>query len=254
MDNLVPFVDKINEISAPNFREDGEFLYSDKELKRITDPGYAEAIQCATLQGLVDIYKAGIDGLTDADVLVQVVSPSEVRVLNRKADKFGRRKLSIACKLAVVDQFQFGKWQDPGHFIISAQQCFQRVKVQNDDGTYAQDLDYVLGIAASSITADQAASSEDDGISQRVGLKRGITLKAEAVLRPRVSLAPYRTFADVDQPLTQFIFRAKFDDGSPALALFEGDGGRWKITAAASIQGVPAAADRPRRAGDELVR
>jgi hypothetical protein len=232
---MVPFIEKIEALAVPNFKEDGEYLYCDQELKRITDPAYPEAIQCSTLQGFVDLYKAGIDELKDDDVLAQVVSPAEVRLLNRVADKFGRRKLTLACKLPQIDQFQFGKWQDPGHFIISAQQCFQRVKVQNDDGTYAQDLDYVLSIA-SSITADQTASSEDDGISQRVGLKRGITLKAEAVLRPRVSLAPYRTFADVDQPLTLFIFRAKVEDGEPALALFEGDGGRWKITAAASIK------------------
>lgn len=234
---MVPFIEKIEALTIPNFREEGEFLYCDRKLNLVTDPPYAEALQCSTLQGLVDIYKAGIDGLKDANVLVQVVSPFEVKIWNRLADKFGRRKLSAVCKYPVADvtQFRFGQFLEPEQFIIGAQQCFQRVKVQKDDGSYAQDLDYVLSICTS-ITADQTTSAEDDGIAQRVGTRRGVSLKTEQVLRPRVSLAPYRTFADIDQPLSQFVFRARFEDGSPELALFDGDGGRWKITAAAAIK------------------
>lgn len=236
--DMVKFVEKIQALDAPAKVDVDGFHYTDKKLERITDPAYPEAMTCSTLVGLSDLWKAGLDGLTADDVLVQVFSPFEVRIWNRKADKFARRKLTAVCRYPTADipQLKFGNWQDPESFIISAQQCFQRVKVQNDDGSYAQDLDYVLKIC-SSISSEQAMSNDDDGIAQRVSVKRGVTLKAEEVLRPRVNLAPYRTFSDIDQILVPFIFRAKFsEDGEAKLALFEGDGGRWKIEAQASIK------------------
>lgn len=235
--DMVKFVEKISSMSLPAQVDVGEFNYTDKKLERITDPGYPDALTCSTLVGLVDLWTAGLDGLTPEDVLVQVYSPFEARIWNRKADKFGRRKLTAVCKYpsGEIVQFKFGQWQEPEDFIIAAQQCFQRAKIENDDGSFAKDLDYILRIS-SSITAEHTTSAEDDGIVQRVGLKRGVTLKAEEALQPRVVLAPYRTFADIDQILVPFIFRARISGDEAELALFEGDGGRWKIAAQASIK------------------
>ncbi len=123
---------------------------------------------------------------------------------------------------------------DPESFIIAAQAGFQRVKVQHDDGSFVKDLDYVLDIA-SHITSENAVSNTDDGFAQRVAVKQGIALKAEAILRPMVNLAPYRTFAEIDQVLSTFVFRARVDNGTAKLALFEGDGGRWKLGAYLAI-------------------
>ena len=51
-----------------------------------------------------------------------------------------------------------------------------------------------------------------------------------------VNLAPYRTFAEIDQVVSQFVFRARVGSGSANLALFEGDGGRWRLSAVAAIK------------------
>lgn len=47
-----------------------------------------------------------------------------------------------------------------------------------------------------------------------------------------VTLKPYRTFTEVEQPESQFVFRMKEDkyDGVQC-ALFEADGGAWKLGA-----------------------
>jgi hypothetical protein len=85
--------------------------------------------------------------------------------------------------------------------------------------------------------SDSAVSNEDDGITQRVAVKQGVTLKADIALQPRVTLAPYRTFAEIDQVLSTFVFRTRVGPSqSPQLALFEADGGRWRINAVASIK------------------
>jgi len=67
-------------------------------------------------------------------------------------------------------------------------------------------------------------------------MKAGVTLKAEETLRPIVNLAPYRTFAEIDQVVSRFIFRAQGNENGAKLALFEADGGRWRLDATAAIK------------------
>lgn len=50
--------------------------------------------------------------------------------------------------------------------------------------------------------------------------------------RPIVRLAPYRTFREIKQPESEFLLRSRIDDNNvPKLALYEADGGAWKISA-----------------------
>lgn len=46
-----------------------------------------------------------------------------------------------------------------------------------------------------------------------------------------VTLAPYRTFVEVKQPESKFVFRMRKSEEGPQAALFEADGGAWKIEA-----------------------
>lgn len=66
---------------------------------------------------------------------------------------------------------------------------------------------------------------------------RKLLSKADAVIPSPVRLKPYRTFTEVDQPESDFVFRMKEDkyDGVQC-ALFEADGGAWKLHAMESIQ------------------
>ncbi|PFR65873.1 hypothetical protein COK29_26730, partial [Bacillus cereus] len=48
-----------------------------------------------------------------------------------------------------------------------------------------------------------------------------------------VSLQPYRTFVEVEQPKSNFIFRMK--DG-PRCSIHEADGGAWKLQAMNNIE------------------
>jgi hypothetical protein len=77
---------------------------------------------------------------------------------------------------------------------------------------------------------------EDDGVTQRVNVQSGVVLKTTMPLQPRVSLAPYRTFAEIDQVVSTFIFRARVFNSQVQLAIFEGDGGRWRLAAVAAIK------------------
>jgi hypothetical protein len=231
---LAEFVTKILGLSPPNTPKFGDLDYTDKPLTLIIPPA-PQPVACSTLEGLVDLWAGELDDAkSKGDLLVHITSPTEVDLISRESDQFGRRRVWAKAKYPELKGFAFGTWLDPESFIIAAQQHFQRVKVQSDDGSYVKDLDYVLDVA-SHITAENAVSNTDDGFAQRVAVKQGIALKAEIVLRPLVNLAPNRTFAEIDQVLSQFVFRARIENGSARLALYEGDGGRWKLGAVSAI-------------------
>lgn len=73
----------------------------------------------------------------------------------------------------------------------------------------------------------------DDGISQQVTIKTGVATVGNAIVPNPVTLKPYRTFVEVEQPESKFIFRMK--DG-PTAALFEADGGVWRNKAMHEIK------------------
>ena len=227
---LKEFVEYLVGLDKPEIHNAGELEYTNRPLTLITPPAKAR-FQCSTLQALADL----VDSVKSGDVVAHITSPTEVQLVDADCDAWGRRHLFAEAEFPDgIAKFPFGSWLSPEDFIIKAQSCFQRVKVENDDGTMAQDLDYVLK-CASDIRAESTVANKDDGLAQRVAMQAGV-LMAETVLKPRVNLAPFRTFAEIDQVISLFIFRAKFEGSNVKLALFEADGGRWRLAAVAAIK------------------
>lgn len=93
------------------------------------------------------------------------------------------------------------------------------------------DRDYLLALL-SRIDVNQGVSSVDNGISQEVSVKTGAVLKEQQTVQPIVHLQPYRTFLEVEQPASDFLLRLD-KEGRPAL--YEADGGAWKLEAKRNI-------------------
>jgi hypothetical protein len=233
---LVEFVSKIAALAAPNYLKVGDLEYADKEMKLIKPP-IPDVVEVTTLQGLVDLLNGKLeDAKQGPDLFVHIEDPLNVSLISRESDEFGRRQVFATAQYPKeCPTFAFGTWHTAENFIIACQQGFQRATIQNDDGTFAKDLDYVIS-TASKISADSSVSNEDDGVTQRVNVMSGVTLKTSATLQPRVALAPFRTFAEIDQIVSTFVFRARVQNGIVQLAIFEGDGGRWRLAAVAAIK------------------
>lgn len=231
---LAEFVSKILSLNPPNTPKFGDLQYTDKKLDLIVPPS-PKTLACSTLQGLVDLLANDFEDVDLGKVFLHIDSPTEVAIISVESDEYGRRREWARATYPEVKTFPFGSWLDPEQFIIAAQQHFQRAKIESDDGSFLKDLDYVLQVA-SKISAEQATEHEDDGVAQRVTMRQGVALKSEKVLQPLVTLAPRRTFVEVDQVLSTFVFRARIAGSSPMLALFEADGGRWKVAATAAIK------------------
>lgn len=94
-----------------------------------------------------------------------------------------------------------------------------------------EDRDYLLALL-SHIDVNQGVSTVDNGISQEVSVRTGAVLKEQQTVQPIVHLQPYRTFLEVEQPASDFLLRLD-KEGRPAL--YEADGGAWKLEAKRNI-------------------
>lgn len=101
-----------------------------------------------------------------------------------------------------------------------------------------EDTKYILGLL-SNITNMDSVKTTDNGLTQMVNIKKGISLQQEEKIKSRVTLKPFRTFLEVDQPESEFLLRMRRGDSenntSAKIALFEADGGAWKLQAKHNI-------------------
>lgn len=75
----------------------------------------------------------------------------------------------------------------------------------------------------------------DDGCSQVATMTTGIATKADVIVPNPVELIPYRTFQEVGQPASKFVFRIS-DKEVPAFKIVEAEGGIWKNEAISNIK------------------
>lgn len=220
MEKIEALVKKADEHLTVDGRE-----YLTGDWKEIIPPAVTP-FSLRTLTGLVDVVKAAPDSFHPEEWIAHVVTPSKVLVEAKMDDEYGRRAVFASCDLLAAEPYPFGRFLDREMFVIGLMSQF----VENDD------LGGLLRLT-SSMSNDAAMLSEDDGVSQKVTVKSGISLKELAIVRPRWTLKPYRTFREIQQPSSTFLFRVKGEAGSvPACALFEADGGAWRLEAVLAIK------------------
>jgi hypothetical protein len=196
--------------------ENGQ-TYSTNKLYLIEDP-LAEKINVRSLSGLVEYLTSHFD--SDDKLMVHIESPTEVVAFS---DLNGDKKREVFIKSsAMIPSFQFDRFYDSEEFNIKLQSAF----VKNED------RDIMLKVVGN-IKEENVRQIGDDGVSQAVQAKVGVATVATVQVPNPVVLAPYRTFVEVAQPNSEFIFRMQ---NGPRCALFEADGGAWKLTAMRHIK------------------
>ena len=120
----------------------------------------------------------------------------------------------------MLPKILFERRMDVELFIIQLQSMF--VKTAERDN-----LLKFLG----SLKAGFSKEMNDNGVSQIVTAKTGITTVGEVAVPNPVKLQPYRTFSEIEQPASDFVFRIHGGHDEPTCALYEADGGAWKMEA-----------------------
>ncbi|MBO0572556.1 hypothetical protein FDF50_12460 [Clostridium botulinum] len=193
--------------------------FSTKGLDRVTGP-LADTLTVSTLTGLVDYIKANIDILPE-QLLVQVKSHDEVRLYS-PLNPDREREEYIRAKAILPNNIYYNRFIGAEEFNIMLQSSFVDVG------------DKEVLLKYTGLIKDEAVKSTgDDGVSQAVTIKTGVASVGQAVVPNPVTLAPYRTFPEIEQPLSRFIFRMQ---QGPSAAIYEADGGAWRNQAMQRIK------------------
>lgn len=212
---------RIEKVTLPSGKEE---IYYSGDFERLSEyHPLANSISMCTLTSLVDYIKGHIDTMAEK-MIVQVVNPCEVLLFSCLNEDRNREYLVKVT--AQVPTFKYGAFVDHEEFVINVQSKFL-----SDTET---DKDLILRFAGT-VEKGTVAEYGDTGVAQKATVKVGIASKSDAVVPNPVRLRPYRTFMEVNQPASEFIFRMKDDQGI-SCALFEADGGAWKNAAMQNIK------------------
>lgn len=225
MNGIKEALEYIVGMRKPEIVEVNGETYADKQLTRVVHNPKAVEIEMSTLTSLVEYIKGNIDKMEDK-MIVHVVSPTDVRLYS-SLDLDRSREYMVHVSHG-TPRFDFGKFIDHETFCINIQSKFIR-----DDET---DRELILKFSGT-VEDGSVAQYGDDGVTQKATVKTGISSKADAVVPNPVRLRPYRTFPEVEQPASDFIFRMKSDKCyGIQCAVFEADGGAWKNEAMENIK------------------
>jgi hypothetical protein len=208
------------------------WLYYQGQLKPITWDPQPECINVQTLQGLVAFLEADAPFETSS-LLAVVDSPSRVTVYGPESEKTRARPVVSRAELdSNLKAFPFGQWLDQEAFLINAYTLLHR-----EWGDFKSLVDY-----ASKVVDEESINLSDDGISQTAALKRTLASEEEREkAKAIVKLMPFRTFREIDQPDGLFVFRMRKGQRGVEFALFEADGGSWRLDAMRRISDYVAA-------------
>jgi hypothetical protein len=213
-------IDRILELGEIEKFEINQQSYTNKPIHEVKEPT-VDPLQVHTLTGIVDYIEIG-------EVLghyfLHVFSYDKVFLQSLIFGPFKQREKLIIAGLPEARQFSFGAWLDIEDFIIQVQAKF----------IIDETVEGILSLL-SSIKDEKVKTSEDNGYSQTVTARSGIALVSQVEVPNPVTLRPYRTFLEIEQPASNYVFRLKSGDKAPMVSLHEAGGGLWKLEA---IQGI----------------
>lgn len=216
-------IEKVLAIGTPHEVQAHGLVYTDKPLHMVKEPPYTTH-RIHTLGGLVGLavrLASSHEGL-----MLVVVSHEQVVLRMAEYTAENHSPVLVEAEPMPTERFPMNQFVDAEAFCLMLLTRFVQDETVRD-----------LFKLVSSLTESDVQVSEDDGMSQRTTVMAGIATRADVALQPFWTLRPYRTFAELEQPASPFLLRLKSVKGErPRCALFEADGGRWKLAAHQAIR------------------
>lgn len=215
MDNLKEASEYAVASSVPTTYEIGSETYSSSLLHRIDEKqdNIVSTLGVSTLTGFVDYITNNRDEIDLSKTLI-VIGGTRHACLMSVLNKDKNREAYIKAK-AIVPEHRWGEWNDNENFVIGLQSKFAPTEDREKLMQYIGNMQ-----------EEQGVQTMDDGVSQKIVAKTGVATVSNVILPNPVMLKPFRTFQEIDQPESPFIFRVR--KGGDC-ALFEADGGAWAI-------------------------
>jgi hypothetical protein len=218
--SLVELYHTIRQDAAPTIKEIGGHTYTDRQIELVKEPT-PTPLRVFSLTALVDYLKVNIDGLDISTLVCHVVEPNHVMLRSKLCGNSIERPTYLSAEIFET-RFKYEFFYDSETFNVKLQANFK------DGEDKALLLQYVGNTQESDVR-----NVGDNGITQEITVKTGIVTVAKVELPNPVTLRPFRTFNEIEQPASKFIFRAQ---KGPEFALFEADNSAWKLEAMLSIK------------------
>lgn len=182
-----------------------------------------EVFRTFSLDGLIEFIQKDVDGYFKNEskkCIVQVSSPTTVKVIT-PITGYWMERIPLAVCEATVPTIHFDCYIEQDEFQTMIQANFKQTE---ESATLLK----VVGSLRKVSNVEKA----DDGVSQRLTINTGVSTAENVTWKNPIPLTPIRTFQEVEQPESPFVLRANEDAEA---ALFEGDGGKWKLTAVSRV-------------------
>ena len=185
-------------------------------------------LEVTTLTGLVDYITENIDQIS-ADLHIRIVGPTQVVVEDSVSGVHNQRQtyLIADCSHTLGRGFPYGEFIKTDQAVIKLLSQF----------TPAGDRDALVS-QVGTLLAESTLEVQDDGVSQQTTQRSGIRRREDAETKNPVILSPYRTFSEIEQPTSQFIYRLERGgrDETIRFALFESGDAQWRLRAIHDIK------------------
>lgn len=213
--NIVNDIERIVKENKVQVIESNGRTFATKSLVEIEPrKNIAAEIRFSDLSSIVEIVKREMERFV-LPIYINIESEACVSVITSLDGEKDREKPYSA--VAEGNRFRFGNGYDYERFVIAIRSLFIQTE---HTANLLQLLKKVSNI--------ESVETSDDGITQQVVAKQGAMLASDVKISPIIKLAPFRTFIEVEQPESEFLFR--ISDGN-SFALYEADGGAWKMKA-----------------------
>jgi hypothetical protein len=227
-DLTVPVIEKIEKlVKAANEKDNriveldlgaGPKLFDTQNLRRIYDDPRPDTLEVSSLSAIAAYVRDKLEGIDPAKLFARIVSPTRVELLEAFSGDQKARTCFMVAKLGNdAEPFKFGSWYETEAFIIALMSLFENT----------EDRGVVLTIA-SSLVSEAKIAKLDNGSTTKTQANAGIINTSDAVDPGVAVLQPFRTFRQIEQPASSFLFRYRAQGDEVVLTLIEADGGAWK--------------------------
>ena len=228
MDLTREFLEKVEEMVQPQTLTKGIRTFVDKPMHMLVDEIAADTpLHTNSLSSVADYIKsnADFDALASDGRKIIHVEDEKTVWLYTEMNSFKKRSALLLAS-AWVSSFPFGQWLSLENFIISVQANF----------VTDEHRDELLSFVAT-VKQDTGVEQQDDGVTQKVTTRSGVSLSRTSKVPNPITLRPFRTFSEVEQPESAFVFRIKAEEGCGVkAALFAADGDAWRHDAILKIR------------------
>ncbi len=214
-------IEKILDLGKPLELDIHNLKYSPHNLNLISPPE-PDVLSISTLQGVIDYIS--INDRIPEKFFIHISGYDQINLYSLLSKDYRKREHYIKSDY-ISETFEFGYWHNTEKFIIELQSKFVHTK----------QLIEVIKIV-SNVKSVKSLEVTDDGVSQNATAKTGIHMLENVTLPNPVTLKPFRTFNEIEQPDSSFILRGKEADNGISWALFGADDKQWQMKAIKSIK------------------